>query len=175
MKWLRLVRTLLADEHFHAGLGVFQLFAARLAELHAAREQLERPVERQISRLQFLDHFLQLVARAFEARDRLRGLLTFGHRTILTSPRRRQDRRWYLKKNGAPLPVWSRSLACGNTISGAPAAYCFDIHTRRASRTTRLSAPEHHRYVQVLDWKVSREFQITACEGAANRLQVQAD
>jgi hypothetical protein len=42
-------------------------------------------------------------------------------------------------------------------ITGAPAAYCFDIHTHRASRTVPLGAPKHHRYVRVLDWKVSLE------------------
>ena len=41
-------------------------------------------------------------------------------------------------------------------LTGSASAYCFDIDTLRASRTEWLSAPEHHRYVRVLDWKVSR-------------------
>ena len=42
-------------------------------------------------------------------------------------------------------------------LTGTASAYCFDIHTPRASRTERLSAPEHHKYVRVLDWKVHYE------------------
>ena len=84
MKWLGLVCALLADEHLDARFRVFELFSAGFAELHAAGEQFEGTVEREISRFQFLDYFLQFVERSFEARDSLRGLLTFGHRTILT-------------------------------------------------------------------------------------------
>jgi hypothetical protein len=99
------------------------------------------------------------------------------------------------RKNGAPLPVWSRSLACGNTVSGAAAAYCFDIHTRRAlaiggsmvtlsgtsrpvrlcsASTTRLLVPEDHRYVRVLDWTVAHESRKDVHGGVGNLLQVQA-
>jgi len=48
------------------------------------------------------------------------------------------------------------------SMTGAPTAYCFYIHTPRASRTGRLSAPEHHRYVRFLDWKVARRLEKTA-------------
>jgi hypothetical protein len=55
----------------------------------------------------------------------------------------------------------------GPYLTGTVSAYCFDIHTRRASRTTRLSAPEHHRYVRVLDWKVARELEHNAAVGGS--------
>ena len=67
-------------------------------------------------------------------------------------------------QQGGNLSIWSAPSSLvsrsgpGLHLTGAASAYCFDIHTRRVSRTTRLSAPEHHRYVRVLDWKVSDEF-----------------
>jgi hypothetical protein len=54
-------------------------------------------------------------------------------------------------------PVGFADWTAATPITGAPAAYCFDIHTPRASRNWRLSAPEHHRYVRFLDWKVHYE------------------
>ena len=42
--------------------------------------------------------------------------------------------------------VWTAATP----ITGAPAAYCFHIHTHRASRTARLSDPIRHRCDQVL-------------------------
>src|SRR5579863_370935 len=38
---------------------------------------------------------------------------------------------------------------------GSSCRLLFRHSPRRASRTTRLSAPEHHRCVRVLDWKVA--------------------
>jgi hypothetical protein len=77
-------------------------------------------------------------------------------------------------------------------ITGAPAAYCFDIHQTqslghwrntmvtlwedkstirlRPASTGRLSAPEHHRYVRFLDWKVSRECEKGGCGGGEDCL-----
>ena len=104
-----------------------------------------------------------------------RGVLLVWGSAGRRDGRRRQDRQRYIRKNGAPLPVWFRSLACGSTVSGATAAYCFDIHTRRASRTTRLSAPEHHRYVRVLDWTVARESGKAMYGRGGCCLQVRAD
>ena len=72
-------------------------------------------------------------------------------------------------------PVGFADGTAAAPMTGAPAAYCFDIHTLRASRTGRLSALEHHRYVQVLDWKVARRFQITFFGAAVDHLQVHAD
>jgi hypothetical protein len=57
----------------------------------------------------------------------------------------------------APIQLGFAVWTAAAPITGAPAAYCFDIHALRASRTERLSAPEHHRYVRFLDWKVSCE------------------
>src|SRR5579863_462029 len=62
-----------------------------------------------------------------------------------------------IRKVGGPTASLVSQSGLRQHHTGAPAAYCFDIHTRRASRTTRLSAPEHHRYVRVLDWKVAHE------------------
>src|ERR1700678_2041340 len=50
-------------------------------------------------------------------------------------------------------PVGFADWTAATPITGAPAAYCSDIDTLRASRTEWLSAPEHHRYVRVLDRK----------------------
>jgi hypothetical protein len=41
----------LADQQFHARLGFFQLLAARLTELHALLEQLQRALQRQLATL----------------------------------------------------------------------------------------------------------------------------
>ena len=49
-----------------------------------------------------------------------------------------------------------RGLDRGRIFGKRLPAYCFNIRHRRASRTVRLSAPEHHRYVRFLDWKVTR-------------------
>jgi hypothetical protein len=54
-------------------------------------------------------------------------------------------------------PVGFADGTAATPCRGAASAYCFDIRTPRASRTEQLSAPERHRYVRVLDWKVSRE------------------
>jgi|SRR5579863_103363 len=78
------------------------------------------------------------------------------------------------KKKRGPFASLVSQSGLRQHHTGAPAAYCFDIHARRASRTTRLSAPEHHRYVRVLDWKVAHECQKAGCSGVENRLQVQA-
>src|SRR5580704_7822599 len=61
------------------------------------------------------------------------------------------------KKKRGPIASLVSQSGLRQPISRAPAAYCFDIRTLRASRTLRLSAPEHHRYVRVLDWKVAHE------------------
>jgi len=80
-----------------------------------------------------------------------------------SNPCRRQDRQRYIRKVGGPTASLVSQSGLRQPVSGAPAAYCFDIHTLRASRTVRLSAPEHHRYVRVLDWKVSRESEKGGC------------
>src|ERR1700733_11842128 len=84
---------------------------------------------------------------------------------------RRQDRRRYsksadderrssapqnhIRRNGAPLPVWSRSLACGNTIRELLPPIVSTFTRSEPRGIERLSAPEHHRYVRVLDCKVA--------------------
>src|SRR5579863_1946764 len=75
-----------------------------------------------------------------------------------------------IRKNGAPLPVWFRSLACGNTIRELlpPIVSTFTRSEPRGSE--RLSAPEHHRYVRVLDWTVAYESAKTASGEAGDRL-----
>ena len=95
---------------------------------------------------------------------------------------RRQDRQRYIrKKNGAPFASLVSQSGLRQHHTGAPAAYCFDIHTLslghwRGTMVTlsgtsrpallrsasRLSAPEHHRYVRVLDWTVARTSTRTA-------------
>src|SRR5580704_17379125 len=78
----------------------------------------------------------------------------------------------YIRKNGAPSPVWSRSLACGNTIRELlpPIVSTFTRSEPRGSE--RLSAPEPHRYGRVLDWKVAHEREKSTSAGA--RLYLQA-
>ena len=83
------------------------------------------------------------------AGDKITGGTKYGALQCLISLRR--------------APVGFADGTAATPITGAPAAYCFDIHTPRASRTGRLSAPEHHRYVRVLDWKVSRESEKGGC------------
>jgi hypothetical protein len=48
--------------------------------------------------------------------------------------------------------VWTSAITDGNGVR-----LLFRHSPRRVSRTTRLSAPEHHRYVRFLDWKVAGE------------------
>jgi hypothetical protein len=83
------------------------------------------------------------------------------------------------RRFGALHPAWFRSLELRQHRTGAASAYCFDIHTRRALATgeaawspyrgqvdrygcvprqlSGLVPREYHRYVRVLDWKVSCE------------------
>ena len=60
---------LLADQHFDARFGLFQLFAAGVAEAHAVLEELERALQRKIAGLQFLDDLFQFVEAGFEGQD----------------------------------------------------------------------------------------------------------
>src|ERR1019366_3380340 len=76
---LGLIAAIFPHQRFDARLGLFQLLAAGLAQFHAAREKFQRPVERQIARLQLFHHFLQFLERAFKACHRAGWLLTFGH------------------------------------------------------------------------------------------------
>ena len=57
-------------QHFDARFGLFQLLAAGIAEAHAALEELERALQRQVAAFQFLDHLFELVERGFEGLDR---------------------------------------------------------------------------------------------------------
>jgi len=52
--------TFLTDEHFHASFGLFELFAAGLAETHAAFEELERSLQSELARFQLIDYLFQL-------------------------------------------------------------------------------------------------------------------
>ena len=70
---------------------------------------------------------------------------------------------------------WFRGRDRGRTNNGSACRLLFLHSPRRASRTSLLSALEHHRYVQVLDWKVACEFQITVFGAAVDHLQVHAD
>src|SRR5580693_424061 len=71
--------TVLADEHFDARLRFFQLLAADVAETHAALEELERAVKREIAAFELLDHLFQLVHGRFERYRGLRTGLVFRH------------------------------------------------------------------------------------------------
>jgi len=73
------------------------------------------------------------------------------------------------------LPVWFRSLACGNPYRELlpPIVSTFTRSEPRGNE--RLSAPEHHRYVRVLDWNLAHDSTKTAPSVAGYRLQVQAE
>ena len=76
---------LLADEHFDARFGLFQLLAAGVAEAHAAFEEFERALQRQIAGLQFLDDFFQFVEAGLEGEDGGGWCGGIGHAPIVTS------------------------------------------------------------------------------------------
>ena len=57
----------LADQHFDARLGLFQLLAASFAEPHSFFEQLERALQRQVAALHFLDDQFELLESGLEA------------------------------------------------------------------------------------------------------------
>jgi hypothetical protein len=79
---------------------------------------------------------------------------------------RPQDRKRYMRtrKFGAlqclislrQTPFWFLGRDRGRINNGSAYRLLFLHSHARASRNTRLSAPEHHRYVRVLDWKVAR-------------------
>ena len=60
-------------QDFDAGFGLFQLLAAGVAELHAALEQFERALQRQLAAFHFLDDGFQLLESGLEAEGRFGG------------------------------------------------------------------------------------------------------
>jgi len=130
----RLVCSLLADQHLHAGLGFFELGAAGVAQLHAAREQIERAIERQVAGFEFFDHFFEFVERGFEARNGLGGV-AIG--PILTEHQKRRAWRsggslWASSRPGAAQSPHQREHALMTIIY---------FHQGGASGTPPLTAP----------------------------------
>ena|ERR1700733_2689801 len=69
------------------------------------------------------------------------------------------------------LAVWPAAAPCRELLP--PIVWTF---TRSEPRgIERLSAPEHHRYVRVLDWTVAREFAKMPPGEMLCRLQIQGD
>ena len=50
-----------ADQHLDARFRLFELLAADIAEPHAALEEFERALQRQVAAFQFAHHFFQFV------------------------------------------------------------------------------------------------------------------
>jgi hypothetical protein len=60
-----------AHQDFDARLGLFKLFAASIAQLHAALEQFEGPLERQLAALHFFDNAFELLETDLETQGRV--------------------------------------------------------------------------------------------------------
>ena len=54
-------------QNFDARFGLFQLFAAGIAELHAALEQFQGALQRELAAFHFLDDGFQLLKSGLEA------------------------------------------------------------------------------------------------------------
>src|ERR1700730_12680130 len=76
---------LFADEHFDPRFGFFELFAAGLAEAHAALEKLQRALQGEVAGFEFLDDLVELIERGLEGFDGFGVGLVFRHRLILTT------------------------------------------------------------------------------------------
>jgi len=66
-------------QHFNARFGFFQLFAAGVAELHAALEQLQGALQRKLAAFHFLDDGFQLLKSGLEAEGCVFGRRWIGH------------------------------------------------------------------------------------------------
>ena len=73
---------LLADQHFDAGLGLFELLRQVSLRLHAALKEVERTIEREVAPFQFFDDLFEFVEAGFERFYGL-GRLVFRHGHIL--------------------------------------------------------------------------------------------
>ena len=66
------VIALFADQHFDARLRLFELFAAGVAQAHAALEKFQGAFQREIAAFQFLDHLFEFIEAGLEDWYRLR-------------------------------------------------------------------------------------------------------
>ena len=67
-------------QHFDAGFGFFQLFAAGITELHAALEQFQGALQRKLAAFHFLDDGFQLLKSGLEAEGCVFWRRWLGHR-----------------------------------------------------------------------------------------------
>ncbi len=66
-------------QNFNASLGFFQLFAAGVAQLHAALEQFKGALQRKLAALHFLDDGFQLLKSGLETERCVFGRRWLGH------------------------------------------------------------------------------------------------